>query len=245
MREPRGKQAGANGKGWERQGYWGPSPGLRPPSPRGRGVGFGTVAPAFGHPLPEGEGLGLGRSHRPSAALSQRERGFDTALFRGNDDFGGSSPLSWTDFDTAAFAGMTDADLQYPCIGVALCRAPGRGSCRGIPWTRLVRSVLSRAGPAFRSRGSLVRRGEGHGAQRHHIHRASRATHKAVALPGQEGRGDDQGETPSADATVHVHARGPRPAQPARRSGQSRPAGDQGLGRGHPHDEKGGSGHGR
>ena len=42
VREPRGKQAGVNGNEWERQGYWGPSPGLRPPSPRGRGVGFGT-----------------------------------------------------------------------------------------------------------------------------------------------------------------------------------------------------------
>ena len=139
---------------------------------------------------------------------------------------------------------MTDADLQYPCIGVALCRAPGRGSCRGIPWTRLVRSVLSRAGAAFRSRGSLVRRGEGHGAQRHHIDGASRAAHQTVAVPGQEGRRDDQGETPSADAAVHVHARGPRPAQPARRSDQSRPPGDQGLGRGNPHDEEGGAGHG-
>ena len=112
------------------------------------------------------------------------------------------------------------------------------------PGTRLVRSVLSRAGAAFRSRGSLVRRGEGHGAQRHHIHGASRAARQAVAVPGQEGRRDDQGETPSADAAVHVHARGQRPAQPARRSGQSRPPGDQGLGRGHPHDEEGGAGHG-
>ena len=62
--EPRGKQAGVNGNEWERQGYWGPSPGLRPPSPRGRGVGMrGRVAPAFGHPLPEGEGgFGTGRT---------------------------------------------------------------------------------------------------------------------------------------------------------------------------------------
>ena len=48
---------GVNGNEWERQGYWGPSPGLRPPSPRGRGVGLGRVAP-------------------PSATLSQRERGW-------------------------------------------------------------------------------------------------------------------------------------------------------------------------
>ena len=94
-------------QGIHRQSYWGaPSPGLRPPSPRGSGVGFATVRgcpahapppsgplslwervgvrvlkassppgtarnpqaellgrphPAFGHPLPKGEGLDLRR----------------------------------------------------------------------------------------------------------------------------------------------------------------------------------------
>ena len=47
VREPRGKQAGVNGNEWERRD-WGPSPGLRPPSPRGRGVRFGTGRTAFG-----------------------------------------------------------------------------------------------------------------------------------------------------------------------------------------------------
>ena len=50
VREPRREQAGVNGNELERQGYWGPSPGLRPPSPRGRRVGFGTGRTAFGHP---------------------------------------------------------------------------------------------------------------------------------------------------------------------------------------------------
>ena len=104
VREPRGKQAGANGNGWERQGYWGPSPGLRPPSPRGRGVGFGTVAPAFGHPLPEGEGLGLGRSHRPSATLSQRERGW---VWDGSHRPSATLSQRERGFDTACSAGMT------------------------------------------------------------------------------------------------------------------------------------------
>ena len=117
VREPRGKQAGVNGNEWEREGYWGPSPGLRPPSPRGRGVGFGTgrtgLRPpspdlgrvAFGHPLPEGEGLDLGRVDRPSATLSQRERGWiwDGSYHRP------SATLSQRErgFDTAWKAGMT------------------------------------------------------------------------------------------------------------------------------------------
>ena len=69
MREPRDKQAGVNGNEWERQGCWGPHP-------------------AFGHPLPEGEGLDWDGSHRPSATLSQRERGFDTACFAGMTELG-------------------------------------------------------------------------------------------------------------------------------------------------------------
>ena len=60
VREPRGKQAGVNGNEWEGQGYWGPSPGLRPPSPKGE-RGLGDPHPAFGHPLPKGEGFSLGR----------------------------------------------------------------------------------------------------------------------------------------------------------------------------------------
>ena len=57
VREPRGKQAGVNGNEWERQGYWGPSPGLRPPSPRGRGVGFGTGRTGLRPPSPRGRGV--------------------------------------------------------------------------------------------------------------------------------------------------------------------------------------------
>ena len=60
VREPRGKQAGVNGNEWERQGYWGPSPGLRPPSPRGRGVGFGTGRTGLRPPSPRGRGVGFG-----------------------------------------------------------------------------------------------------------------------------------------------------------------------------------------
>ncbi len=57
VREPRGKQAGVNGNEWERQGYWGPSPGLRPPSPKGRGVGFGTGRTGLRPPSPKGRGV--------------------------------------------------------------------------------------------------------------------------------------------------------------------------------------------
>ena len=72
-----------------------PSPGLRPPSPKGRGVGFGTERghPSLRPPLPLGEGWGEGPQcklpvwiwdnegcwgalTRPSATLSQRERGW-------------------------------------------------------------------------------------------------------------------------------------------------------------------------
>ena len=76
MREPRGKQAGVNGKEWERQGYWGPSPGLRPPSPRGRGVGFGSGSHRPSTLSQRERGWVWGGSHRPSATLSQRERGW-------------------------------------------------------------------------------------------------------------------------------------------------------------------------
>ena len=47
-----------------------------PTATDGSGRVIGGPHPAFGHPLPEGGGLGFGRSHRPSATLSQRERGW-------------------------------------------------------------------------------------------------------------------------------------------------------------------------
>ena len=132
VREPRGKQAGVNGNEWERQGYWGPSPGLRPPSPRGRGVGFGTGRTGLRPPSPRGRGVGFGTrpgkrgwiwdgtglrpsprergwiwdgSHRPSATLSQRERGFDTAWKAGMTISGVIASLGWS-FDTAWKAGI-------------------------------------------------------------------------------------------------------------------------------------------
>ena len=66
VREPRGKQAGVNGKEWERQGYWGPSPGLRPPSPRGRGVEFRTGRTGLRPPSPRGRGVGFGTGRGPA-----------------------------------------------------------------------------------------------------------------------------------------------------------------------------------
>ena len=75
VREPRGKQAGVNGNEWERQGYWGPSPGLRPPSPRGRGVGFGTSRTGLRPPSPRGRGVGFGTSRTGLRPPSPRGRG--------------------------------------------------------------------------------------------------------------------------------------------------------------------------
>ena len=75
VREPRGKQAGVNGNEWERQGYWGPSPGLRPPSPRGRGVGFGTGRTGLRPPSPRGRGVGFGTGRTGLRPLSPRGRG--------------------------------------------------------------------------------------------------------------------------------------------------------------------------
>ena len=75
VREPRGKQAGVNGKEWERQGYWGPSPGLRPPSPRGRGVGFGTGRTGLRPPSPRGRGVGFGTGRTGLRPPSPRGRG--------------------------------------------------------------------------------------------------------------------------------------------------------------------------
>ena len=76
VREPRGKQAGVNGNEWERQGYWGPSPGLRPPSPRGRGVGFGTSRTGLRPPSPRGRGVGFGTGRTGLRPPSPRGRGF-------------------------------------------------------------------------------------------------------------------------------------------------------------------------
>ena len=77
VREPRGKQAGVNGNEWERQGCWGPSPGLRPPSPRGRGVGFGTGRTGLRPPSPRGRGFGTGRN-------AKRTRRFVSVFVRHN-----------------------------------------------------------------------------------------------------------------------------------------------------------------
>ena len=75
VREPRGKQAGVNGNEWERQGYWGPSPGLRPPSPRGRGVGFGAGRTGLRPPSPRGRGVGFGTGRTGLRPPSPRGRG--------------------------------------------------------------------------------------------------------------------------------------------------------------------------
>ena len=77
VREPRGEQAGVNGNEWERQGYWGPSPGLRPPSPRGRGVGFGTDRTGLRPPSPRGRGVGFG-----TGRTAKRTRRFVTVFVR-------------------------------------------------------------------------------------------------------------------------------------------------------------------
>ena len=74
VREPRGEQAGVNGNEWERQGYWGPSPGLRPPSPRGRGVGFGTGRTGLRPPSPRGRGVRFGTDRTGLRPPSPRGR---------------------------------------------------------------------------------------------------------------------------------------------------------------------------
>ena len=80
--------------------------GLRPPSPRGRGVGFGTDRTGLRPPSPRGETRWIwDGSHRHSATLSQRERGFDTACFAGMTISGAVASLGWG-FDTAWKAGI-------------------------------------------------------------------------------------------------------------------------------------------
>ena len=75
VREPRGKQAGVNGKEWEREGCWGPSPGLRPPSPRGRGVRLGTGRSGLRPTSPRGRGVGFGAGRTGLRPPSPRGRG--------------------------------------------------------------------------------------------------------------------------------------------------------------------------
>ena len=102
VREPRGKQAAIVPLSlWERQGYWWATPtqaaidhplpegeglgstakngtgrtGLRPPSPRGRGVGFGTERTGLRPPSPRGRGVGFGTGRTGLRPPSPRGRG--------------------------------------------------------------------------------------------------------------------------------------------------------------------------
>ena len=128
VREPRGKQAGVNGNEWERQGYWGPSPGLRPPSPRGRGVGFGGAGRSgLRPPSPRGRGAGFGTGRTGLRPPSPRGRG--AGFGTGRTGLRPPSPRGRGAFTQPDFAGMTEE-------GGGLRRKRPGHSGDGTPWYR-------------------------------------------------------------------------------------------------------------
>ena len=125
VREPRGKQAGVNGNERERQGYWGPSPGLRPPSPRGRGVGFGTGRTGLRPPSPRGRGVGFGTGRTGLRPPSPRGRGVGFGTGRT-----GLRPPSPRGRGVGFGTGRTGLRLPSP-RGRGVLTQPGKRESRG------------------------------------------------------------------------------------------------------------------